>query len=236
MQHQKIPILLLHGALGAASQFDALTSTLEQHYDVHTLEFSGHGQQPFSAEGFSVPVFAGEVLRYLEERNIDFIHIFGYSMGGYVALYLCRHHPEKIGHVMTLATKFNWNEATATREVKQLNPETIEEKVPAFARVLEARHAASDWKEVVNMTALLIAELGHTNLLKAGDLGQIASPCLVMMGDKDGMVSFQETIEAYKSLPLAQLAILPDTVHPLEKADVPLLAYHIKRFTTQQFD
>ncbi len=234
MQHQKIPILLLHGALGAAPQFDSLKASLEPHYDVHTVEFSGHGHQPFSPEGFSIPVFAGEVLRYLEEKELDFIHIFGYSMGGYVALYLARHHPECIGHIMTLATKFNWNEATAGREVKQLNPELIEEKVPAFARVLEERHAASDWKEVVNMTAILIAELGHQSLLKANDYAMIASPCLLMMGDKDNMVSFQETIETYKALPEAQMAILPDTIHPLEKADVPLLAYHIRRFTTQK--
>jgi pimeloyl-ACP methyl ester carboxylesterase len=234
MQHQKIPILLLHGALGAAEQFEALKVALEPHYDVHILEFSGHGHQPFSPEGFSIPVFASEVLRYLEEKAIDFIHIFGYSMGGYVALYLARHNPDRIGHIITLATKFNWNEATAAREVKHLHPDIIEEKVPAFAQVLEARHAASDWKEVVNMTAILISELGHQALLKADDYGQIASPCLLMMGDRDNMVSFQETIEAFKSLPVAQLAVLPDTIHPLEKADVPLLAYHIRRFTTQQ--
>ncbi|MFB6457751.1 alpha/beta fold hydrolase [Chitinophaga sp. Hz27] len=234
MQHTKIPILLLHGALGAAPQFDSLKSLLEAHYDVHVLEFSGHGQQPFSAEGFSIPVFAGEVLRYLEEKSLDFIHIFGYSMGGYVALYLARHQPERIGHIITLATKYNWNEATAGREVKQLNPELIEEKVPAYARVLEERHTASDWKEVVNMTAILIEDLGHQSLLRANDYAQIASPCLLMMGDRDNMVSFQETIEAFKALPEAQFAVLPDTVHPLEKADAPLLAYHIRRFTTQK--
>lgn len=234
MQTNKLPILLLHGALGAASQFQPLAAALAEHYDVHILNFSGHGDVPFSEQGFSVQVFAAEVLSYLESRQLDFVHIFGYSMGGYVAMYLARHYPEKIGRVITLATKYNWNEATAGKEVRQLNPILIEEKVPAFARVLEARHTANDWKIVVTRTAQLIEELGHQSLLKHPDYAQVASPCMLMMGDHDNMVSFQETIEVYKALPLAQLTVMPDTAHPLEKADVPLLAYYIKRFTTQQ--
>lgn len=232
----KIPILLLHGSLGAGTQFSALVAQLEAHYDVHLLNFSGHGEVPFSDNGFNIQVFAAEVLEYLENRQLDFIHIFGYSMGGYVAMYLARHYPEKIGRVMTLGTKYNWNEATAGKEVKRLNPELIEEKVPAFARLLQDRHAANDWKEVVIRTAQLIEDLGHQSLLKHQDYAQIPSPCMLMMGDRDNMVSFQETIEVYNALPEAQLTVLPDTAHPLEKADVPLLAYYIKRFTTQKME
>ncbi|WP_212000466.1 alpha/beta fold hydrolase [Chitinophaga sp. HK235] len=234
MQQNKLPILLLHGALGAGIQFQALAAQLEPYYDVHIINFSGHGDVPFSTNGFSIHVFAAEVLEYLDRQQLDFVHVFGYSMGGYVAMYLARHYPEKIGRVMTLATKYNWNEATASNEVKQLDPVLIEEKVPGFARILQERHVSNDWKEVVSRTAQLITELGHQSLLKQQDFAQVASPCMLLLGDRDNMVSFSETIEVYKSLPEAQLTILPDTAHPLEKADVPLLAYFIKRFTTQK--
>jgi pimeloyl-ACP methyl ester carboxylesterase len=230
----KSPLLLLHGALGAATQFKTLADQLEPYYDIHTINFSGHGPAPFSANGFNIQVFAAEVLEYLERRQLDFVHVFGYSMGGYVAMYLARHYPEKIGRVMTLGTKYNWNEATAGKEVKQLNPALIAEKVPGFAKLLEERHTPNDWREVVTRTAQLIEDLGHQSLLKAQDYAQVASPCMLMMGDRDNMVSFTETIEVYRSLPEAQMTILPDTAHPLEKADVPLLAYYIKRFTTQK--
>ncbi len=232
----KFPLLLLHGALGSARQFEQLAAQLEPYYDIHTINFSGHGGVPFSRNGFNVQVFAAEVLEYLDQHQLDFVHIFGYSMGGYVAMYLARHYPEKIGRVMTLGTKYNWNEATAGKEVKQLNPALITEKVPAFAQLLAERHSPNDWKEVVTRTAQLIEDLGHQSLLKAQDYAQIASPCMLLMGDRDNMVSFSETVEVYRSLPEAQMTILPDTAHPLEKADVPLLAYFIKRFTTQKID
>ncbi|HVI44544.1 MAG TPA: alpha/beta hydrolase [Chitinophaga sp.] len=236
MQTTKLPILLLHGALGASSQFKTLATQLEPHYDIHLLDFSGHGATPFSEKGFSIPVFASEVLEYLEQKQLDYTHIFGYSMGGYVAMYLARHHPERIGRIITLATKYNWNEATAGKEVRHLDPALIEEKVPVFARELETRHAPGNWKEVVAHTAQLISDLGHQTLLKQPDYNQIISPCMLMMGDKDNMVSFQETIEVYRALPQAQMTVLPDMAHPLEKVDVPLLAYFIKRFTTQKLD
>lgn len=232
----KFPLLLLHGALGSARQFEQLAAQLEPYYDIHTINFSGHGGVPFSRNGFNVQVFAAEVLEYLDQHQLDFVHIFGYSMGGYVAMYLARHYPEKIGRVMTLGTKYNWNEATAGKEVKQLNPVLIAEKVPGFAQLLAERHSPNDWKEVVLRTAQLIEDLGHQSLLKAQDYAQIASPCMLLMGDRDNMVSFSETVEVYRSLPEAQMTILPDTAHPLEKADVPLLAYFIKRFTTQKID
>lgn len=227
---------MLHGSLGSGEQFKALAAQLEPYYDIHTLNFSGHGGTPFSPNGFNIQVFAAEVLEYLEQQQLDFIHIFGYSMGGYVAMYLARHYPEKIGRVMTLGTKFNWNEATAGKEIKQLNPSLMTEKVPGFTKLLAERHTPNDWQDVVSRTAQLIEDLGHQSLLKAQDYAQVASPCMLLLGDRDGMVSFTETIEVYKTLPEAQLTILPDTAHPLEKADVPLLAYFIKKFTTQKID
>ena len=42
--------------------------------------------------------------------------IFGYSMGGYVALHAARRHPERIGSIMTLGTKFAWDTPTAEKE------------------------------------------------------------------------------------------------------------------------
>ncbi len=46
-------LLLLHGALGAQSQFDELKKKLEMVYECHSLDFYGHGSSSF-AESFGV--------------------------------------------------------------------------------------------------------------------------------------------------------------------------------------
>ena len=77
---------------------------------MHTLDFYGHGTEPFRTNRIALQAFAEQVYKWLEEKQIGPISIFGYSMGGYVALYLAAKHPEKVTRIFTLATKFDWNE------------------------------------------------------------------------------------------------------------------------------
>lgn len=223
-------ILLLHGAIGAADQLQPLRRELEGEYNIHTLSFSGHGGNDFPPGGFSIPVFAGDVLAYMAENGLQQVDVFGYSMGGYVALYLAKHHPERIGRIVTLATKFHWDEPTAAKEVQMVNADKIEAKLPAFAQALKDRHAPSDWKAVLKHTIDMLTALGANNTLNTEDYTTITNNVLVLLGDKDRMVGLDETVAVYKALPNAAMGMLPGTQHPIEQVDTALLAYFIKRF------
>ncbi len=155
------PILLLHGALGAQDQFDALAARLSENYAVHRLNFSGHGPDTVMPEAFLPEVFVNDVLQYLAERELDSVNIFGYSMGGYIALMLALRHPERVSAVLTLGTKMDWNPEAAAREAAMLNPDKILEKVPAFAKALQQRHGESRWRTVLEKTAGMMQYLGE---------------------------------------------------------------------------
>ena len=224
------PILLLHGAIGSTEQLHGLELKLTDSLNTHKLNFSGHGGSPFVDEPFSINLFASEVIEYLNEKGIDSIHVFGYSMGGYVAMYLAKHHPQKIKKIITLATKFTWDEIIAAQEIKMLNADKIETKLPEFAAALQKRHAPNDWEIVLSKTAAMLTAMGKDNPLKAADYPAIPHPVLLMLGDRDKMVTLDETVEVYKLLPKAQLAILPNTPHPIEMVNPDQLASEIKFF------
>ncbi|MEP7237729.1 MAG: alpha/beta hydrolase [Ferruginibacter sp.] len=226
MQH----ILLLHGAIGAMDQLTDLENDLADSIVVHRLNFSGHGGSLPVEAPFSIKLFAENVLLFLDEKGIDSISIFGYSMGGYVAMYLAKHHSQKVNKIITLATKFTWDEAIAAKEIKMLNAAKIEEKLPDFAAALQKRHAPNNWKIVLEKTAHMLVEMGNDNPLKMDDYKDIQNPVLVMLGDRDKMVSLDETLAVYKNLPNAQLAILPNTPHPIEMVNTGRLAYELKHF------
>ena len=221
-------LLLLHGALGSGAQFSKLNLLLGDFFDVHILTLPGHGGT--AGDDFSIPGFARFVQDHIEEKGLDQPAVFGYSMGGYVALHLASQNPGLFGSACTLATKFEWDETIAAKEVRMLNPEVMEAKVPLFAAELAERHQPSDWKEVVRQTANLLEGLGRNNLLTADAFAAISIPVLVMLGDKDRMVSLDETVTAAKALPAGQLAVLPNTQHPWEAVDPQLVAYLLKRF------
>jgi pimeloyl-ACP methyl ester carboxylesterase len=141
-------------------------------------------------------------------------------MGGYVALRLCQLHPDRVSKVFTMATKFDWNPATAAKEAKMLDPYTIYTKVPKYAEMLAERHHGNDWKINLTRTATLMRSLGKSPLLGPEQFAAIQHPVRLGLGDRDTMVSLEETIAAYRALPNAELLVMPGTPHPIEKVDV----------------
>lgn len=222
-------LILLHGALGSSAQFESLKKSLSAHYEVYIPDLPGHGGTG-GQHAFSIPSFAQYLEEYIGQHKLKGASVFGYSMGGYVAMYLAKRKPELFEKIVTLATKWNWDEAIAAREVKMLQPEAIEQKLPQFALALAKRHAPGDWKELLHKTADMMLQMGKENPLSADDLAQITTPALIMLGDRDKMVPLQETAEAYQNIPGAQMAVLPQTPHPIEQTDTGMLSFFIKRF------
>ena len=225
-------LLLLHGAIGAKDQLDPLAISLRSQFHVHTINFNGHGGSPATKESFSMEGFAHDVIKYLHENNITQVVIFGYSMGGYVAIFLARYYPEIVSKVITLATKFHWDETIVIKEIRMLDATTIEEKMPAFAKQLQRRHGIN-WKALLEKTKQLLLQLGNNNILQIADYACVSTPCLLLLGDKDKMVTTAETIAVYEALPNGKYMLLPHTSHPVEQVEVPVLAAIIEEFICQ---
>ena len=228
----KPDLLLLHGALGAKTQLAPLVAELEGQFEVLTLDFSGHGAAPLPHAVFATEHFADDVLGYLDAKGLDAANLWGYSMGGYVALYLARHFPARVRRVCTLATKFTWTPEGAAREVRFLNPDVIEEKIPYFARALAARHTALGWRTVMAHTREMMLALGERPALQTADLAQIEQPVRIGVGDIDTMVGLEESIGVYRALPQGELEVYPATPHPLEKVSFSRIAHAIGDFFT----
>jgi pimeloyl-ACP methyl ester carboxylesterase len=214
----KTNLILLHGALGSAKGLEQLSALLSEEFHVYAPDLEGHGGQSSDRE-FRIENFASALLGYLHAENISKADFFGYSMGGYVALYLASIAPDKVGNIMTLGTKFAWTPQTAAEELKKLDPEKIEAKAPQFARHLESQHTAQDWKVVVGRTAGLMKDLGDHPLLRSLVLKQIPHRVCIVLGDSDTMVSREESEKAALDLPQGAFVILPNTPHPLEQVD-----------------
>ena len=222
------PLLLLHGALGAQAQLDQLLAACHKGgRQVLSMNFSGHGGRPFSSEGFGIEVFSNDVLQFMNERGIARADIFGHSMGGYVALWLAYQQPERIGNVVTLGTKFDWDPASASMEVRKMNPEKILEKVPAFARILQHRHQPNDWKDLMNKTASMMRSLGESPLLGEVHFKQIKQRVHVLLGDADDMADRAFSKQVTNWLPNGRFNLLLQTPHPIEKVSVEELTKHL---------
>lgn len=222
-------LLLLHGALGSKKQFEPILKELSEKFEVYKLNFEGHGDIASDKE-YSMDLFAQNTIDFLNTNSIDKINVFGYSMGGYVALKTALLHPEKIDSILTLGTKFDWTIEAATKEVKMLNPEKIEEKVPQFADKLKKEHPAHDWKEVVKKTAQMMMGLAEGEKLKEEEIKQIQHKAIIGIGELDKMVTYDESKKAANLLPNGKLVMLAEVKHPIDKVEPTQLISFIEHY------
>lgn len=223
----KDKLVILHGALGSTKQFETIKEGLKERFDVYLLDFEGHGNAD-STKGMSIELFADNLLNFVQKNDLQEAIVFGYSMGGYVALYLQSLHPDLFKSIITLGTKLNWSKESAEKEVQMLNSDKIKEKVPAFADYLQSIQAPTNWEQMMKQTVGLMLRLGENPLLNDESLKSIAIPVTLCLGELDKMVSVEETKWAVNGIKNAIFQILEGVQHPIQMIDPKVIIDLIK--------
>ena len=181
---------------------------------VHVLEFSGHGMTPYNG-AFGIAAFGVQLQSFIDDNCNSAPLVFGYSMGGYVALHLAANEPDSVHSVVTLGTKYAWNPEQAQREAQMIHLPTMLEKVPSFAESLSAMHGPQ-LSPLLEHTAEMMLALGNAPLLKSFVLEKIKCSVQVCVDDADRMVSREESEAMASAIRGGILHILPETKHPID--------------------
>ena len=222
-------LILLHGALGSQAQFAPLKQALQDHFTIYTYDLEGHSGKPIP-EKYSIASFEKELIQFMYQHGLNNIPIFGYSMGGYIALSASKNHLGRISKIMTLGTMLKWSPEIAANETKMLDPDIIEAKIPKFAQQLKERHAPQDWKVVMRKIAAMMIEMGDGAAMTDAAFGEINIPVLVGLGTNDQMVKLDHTLEMVDLVPLAEFRSFDGWKHPVESVNVEELAEAIVEY------
>ena len=194
------PLILLHGALGSAEQMSGVQSFYEKQRTAWCLNLPGHGG--IAAPGpFSMELFEDALLRFLEEKKIDKVGFFGYSMGGYAALWFAWKHPERVQEVTTLGTKLAWTPETSAGMQRMFDAEKIALKAPQLAEHLARVHAPLDWKLLCQQTADFLHDLGAGKGIPEHAYAEIRCPVVIHRGTADHVVTLEECTHVAHLIP-----------------------------------
>jgi len=225
MDKQKKTVLLLHGALGTSKDLTALMGLIEEKgYRALTFDFSGHGQTTKWPDEFRIDLFARELEKYIKDHKLQDFVVFGYSMGGYVALYHKANFTDSaIRQIITYGTRFNWSETAVGRELLMLDPDHLKEKFPTYADSLMQKHG-DRWKALLRSTAHMMQNLEKLDGLTREDLNDIPIPVTFILGDQDRIVGSEETHLTASWLHHGQVKMLTHSKHELERSNLKELS------------
>ncbi len=219
-------LLLLHGALGSARQL----KPLQERMGGIAIDLTGHGDREIPLGVLTFDHFIADIDRAFAEQKWKSAHLFGYSMGGYVALLYAAKYPERVESVATVGTKLLWTEEGLQKELRKLDPDMMEAKVPAFANALAEVHGRDRWRDVVKAIAKSMSELAAAPLLTREVCSRIECQVLLCVGDGDTTAVPHDTRIFASGLKRANVEVLRNTRHPFEEVDMNVLEKLLEGF------
>jgi 2-succinyl-6-hydroxy-2,4-cyclohexadiene-1-carboxylate synthase len=95
---QGSPLVLLHGFTGRVENWAHLLPVLAQQYETVAIDLLGHGRTtaPANPDRYAMPRAAADLATLFQDLDLPTVKLWGYSMGGRLALYLAVHYPELV--------------------------------------------------------------------------------------------------------------------------------------------
>ena len=216
------PLVLLHGAMSTiGTSFGKVLPSFARSRQVVAIEQQSHGHtadidRPLTYEQMADDTAA--VLRHLDIARAD---VFGYSMGGGVALQVAVRHPDLVRKLVLASTAY---------EPEGFHPGALDNAADVKPEDLAGTPFQEDYVRTApnpGHWARLVAKCGQLDSGFKGwpeDVVQsIEAPTLVIIGDSD-IVRPEHAVHLFRlfgggvfgdieGMPRSQLAVLPGTTH-----------------------
>ena len=205
------PLVLLHGGISPNETWGPQLSELAKHFRVLAPERRGHGRTPDVEGPLSYSDMADDTIGFLELVAGGPAHLVGWSDGGIVGLIVAMRRPELVRKLVPISANFDTTGVPEQIQAHFLSTPPDSESLAGLRSLYEAASpdGPEHWPVVF---AKFIEMVQHEPQMTPSELQGIAAPTLVVAGDDD-LVSLEHTVELYRSIPNAELAVVPGTSH-----------------------
>jgi pimeloyl-ACP methyl ester carboxylesterase len=214
-EHGRGPVvMLLHGGLESSESWAEQTPAFSEAHRVVLVDRRGHGRTPDADGPITYELMRDDTIACIEALDLRGAHLVGWSDGGIIALMVAIERPDLVGRVVTLGSNARADAYTPeARELLGRGSPLLELIRPDYDAL--SPDGAAHWPVVLEKLMHLWwdAPLDFT-----ADLARIEAPTMVMAGDDD-CIDHLHSVEMFRTIPVARLAIVPGASHtaPVEQ-------------------
>ncbi|RFS81895.1 alpha/beta fold hydrolase [Actinomadura spongiicola] len=223
------PLVLLHAFPLSSAMWLAQREGLAPRFRVVTPDLRGFGGSVLGDDDPSIDAMADDVARLFRRLGLGRAVVGGLSMGGYVAMALCRRHPDLVLGLVLAATRAAADSATVRenrlRQASRLDGDggtqvLVEEVLPNLVGPTTYRQRALVYGRVRGLVqatpphAAAWAQRAMADRPESFDtLRGLGVPALVMIGDEDALATEEEARAMSEAIPNAELLVIPRAGH-----------------------
>lgn len=207
------PVVLLHGGVvGSMAEMGQFADKLKGDHLVILVNTRGHGKSDIGTVLPGYKQKAKDLHEVLSALKISKTDIIGFSDGAYTGYQFAADYPLQINKLVAIgAGEWKKGFVQGGRKDRSEPLQSIIDLDPRYwaeqADIRPQPDKMKEWFKQANQ------EYDQTTVGKSL-FAEIHAPVLVMAGEKDVNAPLDTVIAAYKMLPNARLAIIPDAPHP----------------------
>ncbi|NER15067.1 alpha/beta fold hydrolase [Leptobacterium flavescens] len=196
-------LLLLHGYSMSSKSWKSYVSDFEKEYEVYLIDLTGHGRSEVFKEDLSIKAVAEDLNFLIQYLKLEKVKAIGFSFGGDVLYQLALINPALIESMVTIGAVGTWNVNDFPHYLETYTYENLDD----FPWLKELH--ASD----AHIRGILHQFQNYVVYLSDKEIQQIQAEVLIMMGDDDEGMDFDEVARLKKNLSNSDIWILPDVSH-----------------------
>jgi pimeloyl-ACP methyl ester carboxylesterase len=214
------PLVLLHGFSGSGtSAWGRFIPEFSKSYRVIVPDLRGHGRSTNPAGEFTHRQSARDVFAFLDALEIKEFQGMGISTGGITLIHMATQQPERVEAMVLIGATIYFPEQ-ARAIMRQVGERELTEEDLARERRIH-KHGDEQIRALREQFHGFKDSYDDMNFTKPY-LGTIQARTMIVHGDRDEFFPIEIPVEMYRSIPSAELWIVPGGGHvPIHDPEMP---------------
>ena len=202
------PVILLHGGLANGRYWGNQAFALTQAgFRAILVDSRGHGRSTRDARPYTYELMASDVVAVMDRLGLPKAAVVGWSDGAIIGLVMALKDPDRLTRVFAFAANMDPSGVTPDADAHPVFARFERQTAKDYATLSRTPRNYRSFNEAIQR--MWRDEPHYT----AADLARIQTPVAIVDGDHDEAIKLDHTKYLARSIPGAELVILPDASH-----------------------